>query len=91
MLAMAARLPPAPRTMPRMIVDVHTHIFPPRMVQHRGRLVTRDPAFAEMYGEASARMAIAETLIESMDAAGVDVSRLKISTRLSIDGVVRGI
>ena len=57
-----------------MIVDVHTHIFPPRMTQRRGRLVARDPSFAELYGEASARMATAEMLLESMDAAGVDLS-----------------
>ncbi len=60
--------------MPRMIVDVHTHVFPPRMIARRGRLVPLEPAFAELYGEASAKMVNAETLLESMDAAGVDVS-----------------
>ncbi len=58
----------------RMIVDVHTHVFPPRMIERRGRLVPRDPAFAEMYGDARAKMATADTLLASMDAAGVDVS-----------------
>ena len=60
--------------MPRMIVDVHTHVFPPRMIARRGRLVPLEPAFAELYGEPSATMVNAEALLESMDAAGVDVS-----------------
>src|SRR5690606_24515201 len=67
-------LPPRVPTMPRMIVDVHTHVFPPRMIARRGRLVPLEPAFAELYGEASAKMVNAEALLESMDAAGVDVS-----------------
>ena len=57
-----------------MIVDVHTHVFPPRMIARRGRLVPLEPALGELYGEASAKMVNAEALLESMDAAGVDVS-----------------
>ena len=57
-----------------MIVDVHTHVFPPRMIERRGRLVPRDPAFAETYGDARAKMATADMLLASMDAAGVGVS-----------------
>lgn len=57
-----------------MIIDAHTHIFPPRMIERRGRLVLADQGFAELYGEAKARMVSAEALLESMDRAGVDAS-----------------
>ena len=57
-----------------MIVDVHTHVFPPRMVADRVRLAETDPAFAELYDHPRAKMATAEELLTSMEAAGVDVS-----------------
>lgn len=57
-----------------MIVDIHTHIFPPRLVEAREALIAADPAFAELYGDPKAKMATAEDLLASMDAAGVDVS-----------------
>lgn len=57
-----------------MIVDVHTHIFPPRFVAERGRLAGLDPTFALMYRDPRARMATAEDLLASMAEAGVDVS-----------------
>ncbi|MCC6235984.1 MAG: amidohydrolase family protein [Dehalococcoidia bacterium] len=57
-----------------MIIDAHTHVFPPRMIERRGRLVLADAGFAELYGEAKARMVSADALIESMDRAGVDAS-----------------
>jgi len=58
----------------RVIIDAHTHVFPPRMIERRGRLVTADAGFAEVYGKASARMVSADALIESMERARVDVS-----------------
>lgn len=60
--------------MPRMIVDVHTHIFPPRMIEDRAHLAVTDAAFGALYGNPKARMATAEDLLASMDAAGVDVA-----------------
>lgn len=57
-----------------MIIDAHTHVFPPRMIERRGRLVLADPGFAELYGKASARMVSADALIDSMAHAHVDVS-----------------
>ncbi|MEZ4553631.1 MAG: amidohydrolase family protein [Dehalococcoidia bacterium] len=57
-----------------MIVDVHTHVFPPRFIEERHRLLARDPAFAALYASPKARMATADALIASMDAAAVDVS-----------------
>ena len=57
-----------------MIVDIHTHIFPPHFIEDRARLAATDPAFEEMYASPRAQMATAEDLIASMDRAGVDVS-----------------
>src|SRR5690242_1834471 len=57
-----------------MIVDFHTHIFPPEVVARRADFAARDPWFAELYGDPKARMATADDLIASMDADGVDVS-----------------
>ena len=62
------------RTIPCVIVDIHTHIFPPRLIAERARLVATDEAFGEMYASPTAKMATAEELLTSMDRAGVDVS-----------------
>jgi len=57
-----------------MIVDIHTHLFPPRLIEARARLAADDAMFGEMYGDPRAKMATAEDLIAAMDRAGVDVS-----------------
>jgi predicted TIM-barrel fold metal-dependent hydrolase len=57
-----------------MIVDVHTHIFPPRMIEGRAGLAATDSGFGALYAQPKARMATAEELLASMDAAGVDVA-----------------
>ena len=53
------------------IVDSHVHIFPPEVSRHRSDFVRRDQFFAELYANPRARIADAETLIESMDEGGV--------------------
>jgi predicted TIM-barrel fold metal-dependent hydrolase len=57
-----------------MIVDFHTHIFPPHVRDNRDEYVRRDPTFAEMYADPKAKIATAEDLLASMDEAGVDAS-----------------
>ncbi|MSQ31018.1 MAG: amidohydrolase [Dehalococcoidia bacterium] len=57
-----------------LIVDIHTHIFPPRLIEARARLVAADPGFAALYASPRARMSTAEELVASMEGAGVDVS-----------------
>lgn len=57
-----------------MIVDFHTHIFPPEIIAQRERYIARDPWFAELYGSPRAKMADANDLMASMDADGVDCS-----------------
>jgi predicted TIM-barrel fold metal-dependent hydrolase len=57
-----------------MIIDCHTHVFSPRLKQNRRQYIDRDACFAVLYSAEKARLATAEELIESMDAAGIDVS-----------------
>lgn len=57
-----------------MIIDVHTHIFPPDVQQHRERYCTRDPWFNELYSNPRTRIVTAEDLIAEMDEAGVAAS-----------------
>ncbi len=57
-----------------MIVDCHTHIFPPDFIDHRSAIATQEPWFSQLYGDGLARMATAEQLVEEMDNSGVDAS-----------------
>ena len=57
-----------------MIIDFHTHIFPPEMRKRRDRYTRRDATFAALYADPKARMASAEDLIGIMDEDGVDVA-----------------
>jgi len=57
-----------------LIVDFHTHVFPPKVRETREEYARRDPCFAAMYADLKARMATAEELIAAMDEAGVRVS-----------------
>ena len=57
-----------------MIIDFHTHIFPPQVKQKRGQYIDRDPCFALLYAKKEAKIATAEELIDSMDRAGIDIS-----------------
>ncbi len=57
-----------------MIVDFHTHIFPPGVVEKREVLLAEDATFAALYADREAELASAEDLLRSMDEAGVDVS-----------------
>jgi predicted TIM-barrel fold metal-dependent hydrolase len=57
-----------------MIIDVHTHIFPPDISMHRERYCTRDAWFRALYQNPRARLATAEDLIAEMDASGVTTS-----------------
>jgi predicted TIM-barrel fold metal-dependent hydrolase len=57
-----------------MIIDFHTHIFPPKVKQKRNQYIDRDPCFALLYAKKEAKIATAEELIESMNKAGIDVS-----------------
>jgi len=60
--------------MPQVIIDFHTHIFPPCLKERRDEYVKSDPCFAQLYSQPKASIATAEELIASMDEAGVDLS-----------------
>lgn len=55
-----------------MIIDAHTHIFPPEFARDRALLAAREPWFALTYGDGRARMATAEELVASLDENGID-------------------
>ena len=57
-----------------VIVDTHTHIFPPELILNREDFLSQDATFRELYSNPHARMATAEDLINSMDRAEIDVS-----------------
>jgi predicted TIM-barrel fold metal-dependent hydrolase len=59
-----------------MIIDFHTHIFPPKMIENRGSYIGRDPCFDVLYANAKSKLATADDLIANMDKEGIDVSVL---------------
>ena len=60
------------RRLSKVVVDFHTHIFPPEVIDRRQDLAARDPVFAPLYANPDSRMATAEELVEAMDEEGVD-------------------
>ena len=57
-----------------MIVDFHTHIFPPSFMERREEYAERDDTFRTLYSNPGARIASAEDLIGAMDQANVDMA-----------------
>jgi predicted TIM-barrel fold metal-dependent hydrolase len=57
-----------------MIIDAHTHIFPPDIAENREHYCQRDAWFGMLYNDPRVKIATAEDLIAEMDASGVDVS-----------------
>lgn len=57
-----------------MLIDFHTHIFPPAICTQREQYCQRDPWFHTLYSNQRARLVSADELIAEMDQAGVTVS-----------------
>ncbi len=57
-----------------MIIDFHTHVFPPQIKKNRSKYIDSDPCFAILYSKKDAPLATADELIASMDKDGVDIS-----------------
>jgi hypothetical protein len=57
-----------------LIIDVHTHIFPPDIIRGRDLFFRGEREFRLLYGPADSKMASAEMLIQSMDENGIDRS-----------------
>ena len=58
----------------KMIVDFHTHVFPPEVLKKRDDFVSREPAFSLIYGDPKARMVTIEGHLEAMDLDGVNLA-----------------
>jgi predicted TIM-barrel fold metal-dependent hydrolase len=54
-----------------MIVDSHTHLFPPEVRRNRPAFCRRDAGFGLLYGTQRARMAGLDDLLQAMDRDGV--------------------
>ena len=57
-----------------MVIDFHTHIFPPWIKNDRSKYASSDQALASMYSSPKARMATADEVVASMDRDGIDIS-----------------
>jgi predicted TIM-barrel fold metal-dependent hydrolase len=57
-----------------VIIDFHTHIFPPWLRERRDEYIKRDACFSLLYSQPKARLATAEELLAAMDEAGIDLS-----------------
>lgn len=57
-----------------MIIDFHTHIFPPGMAGKRKHYLGQDPLFDQLYADPKAKITTAEEVIASMDRDGIDIS-----------------
>jgi len=57
-----------------MIIDVHTHIFPPYFSDERDRFFQDEPEYELIYGIPGSRLASREELVRCMDEEGVDKS-----------------
>ena len=57
-----------------MIIDFHTHIFPPSFRQQREEHAKRDATFADLFSDPRSKLATADELVVAMDQAEVDVA-----------------
>jgi len=57
-----------------VIIDAHTHMFPPEIVERRDAYAERDAGFAALYADPKARLATAEDLVASLVSSGVDAA-----------------
>jgi predicted TIM-barrel fold metal-dependent hydrolase len=60
--------------MSSVVIDFHTHIFPPWLRERRDEYNKVDPSFSQLYSQPEAKIATTEELLASMDEAGIDVS-----------------
>jgi predicted TIM-barrel fold metal-dependent hydrolase len=57
-----------------MLIDFHTHLFPPEIQKYRERYCARDPWFDKLYANPRITIANAEDLVAEMETSGVDAS-----------------
>jgi hypothetical protein len=54
-----------------MVIDFHTHIFPPTFREKRDAFFPQEPAFEALFGSATARLAGREELLRNMEEQGI--------------------
>ena len=57
-----------------MIIDFHTHVFPPWIKNNRNHYTNNDPILASIYSSPKAQIATTDDVIDSMDGDGIDIS-----------------
>jgi hypothetical protein len=57
-----------------MVIDFHTHIFPPPFREKKEVFFCREPTFEALYRSATARIATCEELVDAMEEQGVQKS-----------------
>ena len=57
-----------------MILDFHSHIYPPYIIENKTKLFTEDGTLKDLFSGKNSLMASSEMLIRSMDKNNVDVS-----------------
>jgi predicted TIM-barrel fold metal-dependent hydrolase len=57
-----------------VLIDSHTHVFPPGIIRNRDRYLNTDKGFSALYSRSSARLSTADELVDSMDKLGIDMS-----------------
>jgi predicted TIM-barrel fold metal-dependent hydrolase len=67
---------PDERAMNSMVIDSHTHIFPPSVRENPSEIEATEAAFNLMFAHGKSRMVDPGTMLEDMDEAGVDMAVL---------------
>ena len=57
-----------------MVIDFHTHIFPPYFRERRDAFFSQEPAFEALYRSATSRLARHEELLQTMEEQGIERS-----------------
>ena len=57
-----------------MIVDFHTHVVPPWVIERREEIAASDNCFSLLYSDPRSRLATSDEVIASMDECGIDMS-----------------
>lgn len=56
------------------VIDAHTHLFAPDVIQRRDHFIQRDRWFGHLYENPRAKLSAAADIVESMDVAGIHMS-----------------
>ena len=57
-----------------MIIDAHTHVFPPDVIAQRDALLRSEPAFGEIYGNPQTTLATAAEVLRAVEECGLDAA-----------------